>query len=85
MRRNLINKQIDDLTTQKNSLGLFKGKEKKALQEQIDALVLKRIEQERIVDSQRAEIDTRIAPIQEELDERKRALDYIENELTRDR
>ena len=85
MRRNLINKQIDDLTAKKNSLGIFKGKEKKALQEQIDALIVKRTEQERIVDSQRAEIDTRIAPIQEELDERKRALDYIENELTRDR
>lgn len=83
--RTRICKQIDDLTTQKNSLGLFKGKEKKALQEQIDALIVKRTEQERIVDSQRAEIDTRIAPIQEELDERKRALDYIEQELTRDR
>ncbi len=31
-------KKIEDLTTEKNSLGMFKGKEKKALQDQIDVL-----------------------------------------------
>ena len=85
MRRNLINKQIDDLTAKKNSLGLFKGKEKKALQEQIDALVLKRMDQDKVVAAQQADIDARIAPIQEELEDCKRTLNHIEDELTRDR
>ena len=83
--RTRICKQIDDLATQKNALGIFKGKEKKALQEQIDALIVKRNEQEKVVDSQRAAIDAQIAPVKDELEERKRTLSHIENELTRDR
>lgn len=80
-----ICKKIDDLAQQKNSLGLFKGKEKKALQEQIDALTVQRTEQERVVDAQRAEIDRQIAPVKEELDDLKRTIAHIDNELTRDR
>ncbi|MBP3857013.1 MAG: hypothetical protein IK990_15515 [Ruminiclostridium sp.] len=33
-----VEKQISDLRTEKNNLGIFKGKEKKALQVQIDEL-----------------------------------------------
>lgn len=83
--RAVICQKIDSLAQQKSSLGLFKGKEKKALQEQIDALTVQRGEQERVIDAQRAEIDKKIAPVKEELEDLQRTISHIDNELTRDR
>lgn len=77
--------KIDVLTNRKKSLGIFSGKEKKALQEQIDALHEERRKQENIIDRQRQPIDEEIATKQKELDAWNRTLRHIETELTRDR
>ena len=67
-----INDDINRLQSQMHSLGLFKGKEKKALQEQIDALTAKRSSLQRNIpgekDEARRKADELKKPIQAEID-----------------
>lgn len=73
-----IQARINALTVEKNSLGLFKGKEKKAVQEKIDVANL---ELKKVVDRMEAakkEIEKKINPLQKRIDE-------INIELTKDR
>lgn len=73
-----IQQRIEALTAEKNSLGLFKGKEKKALQEKIDAanLGLKTVSDR--IDAVKMEIDKKIEPLQ-------RRINAINTELTKAR
>lgn len=69
---------INDLTQQKRTLGLFKGKEKKALQTQIDSLEDERRQQQTQADKEKAAINDEIAKKNARLRE-------IDEELTRER
>lgn len=73
-----IQVRINALTVEKNSLGLFKGKEKKAIQEKIDVanLELKKVVDR--MDAAKKEIEKKINPLQKRIDE-------INIELTKDR
>jgi DNA repair exonuclease SbcCD ATPase subunit len=73
-----VQEHINALTAEKNSLGLFKGKEKKAIQDKIDAanLELKKIVDR--VETAKKEIEKRIEPLQKRIKE-------IDTELTKDR
>ena len=73
-----IQQRIEALTAEKNSLGLFKGKEKKALQEKIDAanIGLKRVSDR--IDAVKMEIEKKIEPLQ-------RRINDINTELTKAR
>lgn len=73
-----LQKTIDDLERQKSSLGFFKGKEKKALQIQIDGIVAK---QKAIQDK----MDATKNVIERELQPLVNRVNAIQNELTRDR
>lgn len=73
-----IEKQIESLKKEKDSLGLFKGKEKKALQEQIDNL------NGRLSTANTAK-NNAAAPIQKEIDGLKKRIKEIDEELTKDR
>ena len=69
---------ISHLTSEKSSLGLFKGKEKKAIQEKIDSanVELKKV-QDRMA-AEEAEIQKKITPLQNRFD-------AITTELTKER
>ena len=73
-----IQQRIEELTAEKNSLGLFKGKEKKALQEKIDTanLGLKKVSDR--IDAVKQEIEKKIEPLQ-------RRINAINTELTKAR
>lgn len=73
-----LRKQISVLTQQKNSLGLFKGKEKKEIQGKIDSLEqsLKQITER--IESEKSKIEKEISPL-------KNRLSQINTELTRER
>lgn len=73
-----LENQIATLKKEKDALGLFKGKEKKALQEQIDSL------NGRLTTANTAK-NNAVAPIQAELDELNKRIKEIETELTKDR
>ena len=75
---NEARKQIDDLKKQRDALGLFKRKEKGALQEKIDALRkrIDEIEKERTVKRK---------ALQEKIDRLRLRDSALENELTKDR
>jgi len=73
-----IEKQVESLKKEKDSLGLFKGKEKKALQEQIDNMNNK-------LSAATVAKSNAVAPIQKEIDELKRRIKEIDDELTKDR
>lgn len=73
-----IEGQIATLKSQKDALGFFKGKEKKALQEQIDGF------NDRLATAQ-AEKDKAAAPIQAEINDLNKRTQEIETELTKDR
>ena len=81
--------KIKQLTEKKEALGLFKGKEKKALQDQIDQTTIdRRVVQERI-DAKKAEIEDKInsvkAEIQKKIAPLESRVDRIKNELTKPR
>lgn len=91
-----LNKQIDSLIEQKNALGLFKGKEKKALQAQIDELnaqlpiVNQRIkdqekEREEKIADKTAPISAKISTLSKQKREINSELDKVNKELTKDR
>ena len=70
--------QIEQLSRQRDSLGLFKGKEKKALQEQIDGLQVQLKAVNDRIAAARAEIAAKLKPLNKRLDE-------IKTELTKPR
>ncbi len=73
-----IQKRIDALSAEKSSLGLFKGKEKKAIEEKIEeaSLELKKVI-DRLVNA-KSKIEKEIEPLQNRVDE-------INSELTKER
>ncbi len=73
-----IEENIKRLTSEKSTLGLFKMKEKKALQEKIDAETLALMKVEDRVKTAKSEIQKKILPLQERIN-------AIKEELTRDR
>ena len=70
--------KIDGLTKQMNSLGVFKGKEKKALQAQIDAIKADLGPIESVV----AE---KTNAIQAQIDEQAKIIEGVDAELSKDR
>lgn len=73
-----LESQIAAKTKEKDGLGLFKGKEKKALQEQIDGLKSRLTEAEKAKETASASYKESIANLQKRIDE-------INTELTKDR
>ena len=73
-----LENQIATLKKEKDALGLFKGKEKKALQEQIDNL-------NGSLTTANTTKNNAVAPIQAEIDELNKRIKEIETELTKDR
>ena len=63
-----IQKQIDSLTAEKNSLGLFKVKEKRALQERIDAESVKLKEISDRMEKSKLGLEREMNPIQRKID-----------------
>ncbi len=80
-----IKSRIDKLQSDKKALGLFKTKEKKAIQEQIAAAEQEKAEVAKQAVSQQSEIDREIEPIRAELNKIIAKIKKIENELTKDR
>ena len=64
-----IDKRIHALTSQLNSLGLFKGKQKKAIQEEIDAAYAEKDEVVHKMDAAKREIQIKIDPLQHRIKE----------------
>lgn len=94
--RNHLQSILRDLQNQRASLGIFKGKEKKALQAQIDETEVKLSSIQSLAAQQRADlqanIQRKIYPIQQKLDEILEQIHHVEDEineikteLTRDR
>ena len=75
---NNLDERIKKLTDEKASLGIFKGKEKKALQAQIDDLNGK------LSDAKKAK-DVAVAPINESMAKLQARISEIDTELTKDR
>lgn len=71
--------KIESLRKETSELSLFKWKEKKALQEQIDVLTSGDLERAK------ANKESAVAPIQAEIDETNKRIKEIETELTMDR
>lgn len=80
-----VQKNIEKLVEEKKSIGLFKGKEKKAVQEKIDVLEVEKNRLKQEVASQQQEIEEKISPIRTQLDSTIERLKKIEEELTMDR
>lgn len=74
-----LENQIAAMEKEKNALGFFKGKEKKALQVQIDALTFGDLKKAK------ANKDATVAPIQAQIDAANARIAEIDAELTRDR
>ena len=73
-----IEDQIAALEKEKSSLGLFKGKEKKALQEQIDNL-------NGSLTTAKTAKENAVAPVQTEIENLKKRIEEIDAELTKAR
>lgn len=73
-----IEDQITVLKKEKDSLGLFKGKEKKALQEQIDNL-------NGSLTTAKTAKENAVAPFQTEIENLRKRIEEIDAELTKDR
>ena len=91
-----VEQQLFRLKMEQNNLGLFKGKEKKALQAQIDSLnsrlptINKSIETEekeqiKLCNNKIREIEQQVAPIKENLEKANARINEINTELTKDR
>lgn len=76
--RDSIQQRIDLLTQEKSSIGLFKTKERKAVQEKIDAANLELQEIIEKMNAAKQEIEAKIA-------ENQRRIDEIADELTKER
>lgn len=80
-----VQKNIEKLEAEKKALGLFKGKEKKAVQEKIDVQEVDKNRLKQQVASQQQEIEQKISPIRAKLNSAINRLKEIEKELTMDR
>ena len=91
-----VEKQISDLRTEKNNLGIFKGKEKKALQAQIDELSsrlpainesieVEEKEQIKMCNGKIREIDQQAKPIKDKIAAAEKRINEIKAELTKNR
>ena len=74
-----IEAKIQALKQEKSALGLFKGKEKKALQEQIDSLASGDLEKAK------ASREAAVSPIQTQIDAANARIAEIDEELTKER
>ena len=77
--------RIFSLTMQKNNLGLFKGKEKRTIQTQIDALEKEAAEAKKLVDTQQADVEKQIEPLRSRLNETENRIKGIDTEFDKDR
>ena len=73
------------MEAEKKTLGLFKGKEKKAVQEKIDVQEVDKNRLKQQVASQQQEIEQKISPIRAKLNSAINRLKEIEKELIMDR
>lgn len=80
-----IQTRIDALSKEKNGLGLFKSKEKKELQAQIEALEAQMSKHKASMEAEQAEVDKRIAPVASRMSEIDKRLSVIRNEFEKDR
>jgi len=91
-----LEEQISDLRTEKNNLGIFKGKEKKALQAQIDELCSRlpainesieaeEEEQSRMCNDKIREIEQQVKPINDKIATVEKKINEIKTELTKNR
>ena len=95
-KKKTVNKQISNLRSEQSSLGFFKGKEKKALQAQIDELNARlpkinesieaeKKDQERTCNAKISEIEQTAKPIRDKIAAAQSRIKEIETELTKDR
>lgn len=84
-----IDAHVKKLTEEKSSLGLFKGKEKKALQEQIDQANTEKKAIQNRMDAAKKEIESKISIIKSDFQKKisplQRRVNEISNELTKAR
>lgn len=91
-----VKKQISDLEQQKSNLGMFKGKEKKSLQAQIDELhsrlpkikesiAAEEKEQRAQCNAKISEIEQKSNPIKQKIEQSQNRINEITTELTKDR
>lgn len=80
-----VQKNIEKLEAEKKALGLFKGKEKKAVQEKIDVQEVDKNRLKQQVASQQQEIEQKITPVRTKLNAAIARLKAIDQELTKDR
>lgn len=80
-----LKNQISKLQQEKNNLGIFKSKEKKALQTQIDAIEGQLAKHRQVMEAEQAQVDKKIAPISARLSEIRKRQDAIDHEFNKDR
>lgn len=80
-----LNEKISALKQQKQALGFLKGKEKKALQEQIDAVEREAAEVQKQVEQQQPAFEEAMAPLRAKLESICNRISEISEELTKDR
>lgn len=84
-----IEERIKKLSEEQSALGLFKGKEKKALQEQIDQAISEKQAIQDRMDAVKKEIETKITSLKAEFQKKVKPLlnrvNTIYNELTKER
>lgn len=80
-----VQKNIEKLEEEKKALGLFKGKEKKAIQEKIDVQEADKNRLKQQAASQQQEIEQKITPVRTKLNAAIARLKAIDQELTKDR
>ena len=95
-KKKSVENQISELYQKKKALGLFKGKEKKALQEQIDSfskqlsvinktIETEKNEQAKVCNEKIHEIEQTMQPIVDQIDEMKKRINEITIELNKNR
>lgn len=80
-----IQDSISSLTEQKKELGFFKGKEKRAVQERIDAAMREADEMREVVKTQQEDVEKRISPLRTALHDATERIKEIDHELSKDR
>ena len=80
-----IQDRISSLIEQKKGLGLFKGKEKRAVQERIDTAMREADERKEVVKTQQENVEKRISPLRTALHNATERIKEIDHELSKDR
>ena len=80
-----LSNRIKACIQKKSSLGLFSGKEKKALQGEIDELSRKKDAVKKTMDAQQSEVQARIDPLKSQIRQKEQRIDAIKRELEKDR